>query len=380
MTVRTTRIENYSQNDRTLFVAFELGAKKWVLAFSTGVGQKPRKREMAAGDLDELQSEIAVAKKRFGLVPDAEVKSCYEAGRDGFWLDRYLLQAGIDNLVVDSSSIQVDRKKRHAKTDRLDVGKLLNQLIRYHSGDKSVWSIVRPPSPEEEDRRQVHRELQALRKERTRTTNRIKGLLATQGVRLQGRMDLSQERLEAIRLWDDSPLLPGLKARLSREWDHRQFVNRQIALLERQRNVTLRQSTEADVLKVKQKMTLRGIGIESAWLLSREFGWRKFENRHQVGSLAGLTGTPFDSGESRREQGISKSGNRRVRAVAIELAWSWIRHQPRSTITLWFEQRFANAGKRARKIGIVAVARRLLIALWKFEQCGELPEGALLKA
>lgn len=335
---------------------------------------------MPARDCKALQKEIAAAKKRFGLLAESCVVSCYEAGRDGFWLHRYLTNVRIENCVVDSSSIEVNRRARRAKADRLDVENLLRLLIRFSHGERKVWSVVHVPSPEEEDRRQLHRELRTIRNDKTRTTNRIKGLLANQGIRLQGRMDLCKERLNAIRLWDGSPLPPALRGRLEREWEHILFLQEQIRVLEAQRRSALRQQKEPDLAQVQQLNTLRGIGPSSSWICVREFfGWRKFKNRRQVGGLGGLTPTPYQSGTTNREQGISKAGNRHIRAVAIELAWSWVRYQPESKLTRWYIRRFADAGKRARKIGIVAVARRLLIDLWRFLEHGVLPEGARLK-
>jgi transposase len=382
MTQETTRNGQNSISASTLFLAFELGTD-WKLAFSIGLGQKPRRRSVDAGNVEQLQSEIAAAKKRFGLAETTPVLSCYEAGRDGFWLHRYLAESGIENLVVDSSSIEVNRRKRRAKADGLDAGSLLRLLIRYHSGERKVWSVVQAPSPEEEDRRQLHRELRTLKKERTRTTNRIKGLLASQGIRLKGGgpLDVSDERLDAMRLWDGSGLRPGLKSRLKREWEHVLFLKRQIAVLQAERRCALRKSEEPDLEKIHQLSMLRGIGENGSWIFVREFfGWRKFNNRREVGSLAGLTPTPYQSGKTMREQGISKAGNRHVRPAAIELAWCWVRWQPNSKLTRWFEARFAKAGSRGRKVGIVAVARRLLIDLWKFLETGILPEGAELKA
>jgi transposase len=380
MTSKTTRNNKYSENRRTLFLAFELGATEWKLGFSIGLGQKPRRRTVPGRDLEKLQLEIAAAKKRFQLSPDAPVVSCYEAGRDGFWLHRYLTQAEIRNSVVDSSSIEVNRRKRRAKTDGLDVAKLLVMLMRHHYGEPKVWSVVCAPSAEEEDRRQTHRELRALKKEKTRTTNRIKGLLASQGIRLTGGMNLSGKQLDVIRLWDGSPLPPMLKSRLRREWEHVEFLKQQIVSVEAERRRLLQDADDPDVAKIKQLTLLKGVGLESSWISVRElFGWRKFRNGREVGSLVGLIPTPFQSGDTNREQGISKAGNRQVRGVSIELAWSWVRHQPESKLTLWFLERFGSAGKRARKVGIVALARRLMVELWKFLEYGVLPEGARLR-
>ena len=382
MNKKTTRKQQYTETVSDLYLAFELGAPKWKLAFSIGLGQKPRLRNINVRDLGALQKEIAAAKKRFHLPSDTRVLSCYEAGRDGFWLHRYLTSIGIENSVVDSSSIEVNRRKRRAKTDRLDAEKLVQMLIRFHFfGDRKVWSVVCVPSPEEEDRRQMHRERYALKKERNRTMNRIRGLLATQGIRLGSGMNLTDRELASIRLWDGSLLPARLRNRLKREWQHVMFIKDQLAALERERSDEMRQAKEPDLGKVKGLQILRGIGEVSSWVIVREFfGWRKFQNRKEVGSLAGFTGTPYDSGTGKKEQGISKAGNRHIRSVAVELAWSWIRFQPDSVITQWFKKRFADGGKRARKVGIVAVARRLLIALWRFLEWGVIPEGAKLKA
>ena len=318
------------------------------------------------------------------LPEDAAVLSCYEAGPEGFWLHRYLTSLGIANVVLDSSSIEVNRRHRRAKTDKLDVASLLRLLIRYHSGDQAAWRTVRIPTEEEEDRRHLHRELKTLKDERNRTTNRMKGLLATQGVRLKGR-ELTAARLDSIRLWDGSPLLEGLKSRLKRACEQAEVLKRQIRLLHAEQDRGVRAShrggaESADLKKVRQLMLLKGIGVRSAYILVRElFGWRTFQNRSQVGGLIGFNPTPYNSGTIRREQGISKAGNRHVRAVMVELAWCWVRYQENSRQTQWYLKRFASGGPGARKKGIVAVGRRLLIDLWRYLEMGVLPEGAELK-
>ena len=381
MTKKAIRIKDYSEKQGTLFMAFELSLKDWKLGFTIGLGQKPRRRKITAGDVQGLQKEIGLAKKRFKLPKTAEVVSCYEAGREGFWLHRYLVESGIKNNVVDSSSIEVKRRKRRAKADGLDVEKLLTMLVRYHYGETKVWSVAHVPSPEDEDRRQLHRELCTLKKEKGRTTNRIKGLLAAQGIRLNGAVDLSDKRLDAMRLWDGSPLPPGLKDRLKREWPHVLFLKQQIHAVEAERKRLLKEENRPDLDQVRQLAGLYGIGVNGSWTLVQEFfAWREFENRGQVGSLAGLTPTPYQSGESNHELGISKAGNRYVRAIMVELAWAWVRHQPDSKLTQWYLKRWAEAGKRARKVGIVALSRRLLIDLWRYLETGVIPEGARLKA
>ncbi len=269
---------------------------------------------------------------------------------------------------------------RRAKSDGLDARKLLTMLVRYHAGERKVWSVVRVPTVEEEDRRQLHRELRTLKKERTRTTNRIKGLLANQGIRLEKSGDVSQ-RLGRLRLWDGSPLPAGLLARLKREWEHAEFLHGKIVELERERRQEIREGRSPAIEKVRQLMLLKAMGPSGSWVYVHEFfGWRRFRNRKEVGAAAGLTPTPYQSGDDSREQGISKAGSRHIRAVAIEMAWCWLRYQPRSKLSLWYQERFGRGGKRARKVGIVAVARKLLIDLWRFLEQGVIPEGATLKA
>jgi transposase len=374
-----THNEHDTTTERVLFLAFELSEKTWKLGFTTGHGQKPRERMVAARHQARLLQEIAQAKRRFGLSETAPVVSCYAAGREGFWLHRFLQAQGILNHVVDSSSIEVNRRKRRAKSDGLDVRKLVSMLMRYEHGERDVWRVVHVPTVAAEEGRHLHRDLETLKQERASTTTRIKGLLSSQGVRLKSLSKLP-EHLEALRLWDGSPMPPGLRRRLLRVYAHRQFLSQQIAELEAERRALLQTSQDASIGKVRQLLQLRGIGINGSWVLVMEFfGWRALKNRREVGGLAGLTPTPYHSGESAREQGITKSGNRHVRWMTTELAWSWLRYQPDSALSGWFRERFGGGGKRLRRIGIVAVARKLLIALWRFLKTGVLPEGAVLK-
>ena len=305
--------------------------------------------------------------------------SCYEAGRDGFWIHRYLEQQGIENLVVDSSSIEVNRKARRKKTDKLDARKLLRMLMRYHQGEKKAWSVVHAPSAEAEDHRHLHRELETLKAERTRHINRIKGFLAGQGIGISIGADFP-EQLDTIRLWDGSSLRPGLRSRLEREYERMQFVQAQIKVLEAERLDLIRHSSRPDVELVRQLMRLKGLGVASAWLYVMEFfAWRKFRNRREVGALSGLTPTPYQSGDDARERGISKEGNTYVRGMAIQIAWGWLHHQPHSKHSKWYQERFGQGSKRIRKIGIVALARRLLVDFWRYLETGLVPEGAELK-
>jgi transposase len=362
-----------------LYMAMELSDKCWKLVFSDG-GEKRRHETMEAGHRMELVEAIRKAKEKFDLSSEAKVVSCYEAGRDGFWLHRYLVTLGVENQVVDSSSIETNRRKRRAKTDRIDGVKLLTMLIRYWGGERGLWSVVRVPSVEDEEGRRLHRELASLNKERTRHRNRIRGLLVAQGLRLEPKGDFLQ-RLEALTLWDGAPLPLELKGELEREYQRLSLVEAQRRALEQTRKSRLRQADTASVQRVVQLMGLRAIGPNCAWLLVMEFfAWRGFRNRRQLGACAGLTGTPYDSGGSKRDQGISKAGNRRVRAMMIEIAWLWLRYQPNSKLSRWFRERFAGGGARMRRVGIVALARRLLVALWRYLEDGMLPEGAELKA
>ena len=304
--------------------------------------------------------------------------SCYEAGRDGFWLHRFLVAEKVDNQVVDSSSIEVSRRGRRAKTDRLDAEKLLTMLIRSRQGEPKVWRVVTVPSVEEEDARQLHRELETLKQEQTMHGNRLKGQLAACGLVIPVDRHFPV-RLKHARLWNDEPLPPELKSRLLREFERIQVVSRQLREMEKERVKRLREAPDDDegMAKMRKLMGLAGIGISSAWLFVREvFGWRKLKNRRQVGAIVGLTPTPYSSGSSNREQGISRAGNRRMRVMTIEIAWGWLRYQPQSALSQWYRERFAHGSKRQRRIGIVALGRKLLVALWKYLERDELPEGA----
>ena len=362
-----------------LYLAFELSNRSWKLAFTSGLGQKPRLRSIPARDLQALTSEIAAARTRFRLPESAPLISCFEAGRDGFWLHRFLQsEPGRFNLIVDSASIEVKRRRRHLKTDRIDALKLLSMLIRYHNGETKVWSVIHVPSPEAEDARNLHRELLTLKSDRTRITNRIKGLLAAQGLSAPPLVRRFSDHLDDHRLWDGTPLCPELRQRLEREWLHRCYVSDRIRLIEKIQAERLESSHDPALALVRQLMTLKGVGPQSAWLFTFEFfAWRNIQNRRQLAALCGFTPTPYQSGDESLDQGISKAGSSLVRAMAIQIAWGWLHFQPDSALTLWFQQRFANGGRRMRAIGIVAVARRLIIELWRFLETGTLPEGAV---
>lgn len=362
-----------------LFLALELGWDSWTVAFTSGVAQPPRLRQVAGRDWKTLLQEIAQAKRKLGLPADCPVLSCYEAGRDGFWLHRCLTAQGVENLVVDSASIEVNRRQRRAKNDRLDVGKLLSMLLRYSGGERSVWSVVQIPTPEEEDARQLHRELQTLKCEATKSINRIKGLLAGCGLAVPSIDRHFPKVLAGLRQWDGRAVSTSLRDRLLREFERMQTLNRQIRELYRQRNQQLRKAPGAATQQVRKLLALRGIGINAAWLFVQEFfAWRKFKNRRQVGSLAGLAPTPYSSGQLDHEQGISKAGNKRIRWMAVEIAWLWLHFQPHSALSRWFMRRFGTGNSRQRKIGIVALARKLLVQLWQYLEKDVAPAGAEL--
>ena len=355
-----------------LFLAFDVGDKQWTLELGDGC-HNPSRCQLAAGDKAGVLDRVARAKKRFGLADKAAVYSCYEAGRDGWWLHRWLLEQGIHNEVVDSASLEVNRRNRRAKTDAIDAAKLLQMLMRHRRGEK-VWSVARCPSIEEEDARRNDRELMRLTREQTAHTNRVHSLLVMHNVRVKrvGGRGWAQ-------WWAAQTLPAGLCREIEREVDRLDLVRKQIREIEAQRLKALEDEKQHGVTRALH--ALYGIGVRSAWILDKElFGWRKFSNRRQVGACVGLTPTPYDSGGSQVEQGISKIGSARVRATLIELAWYWLRFQPESGLAQWFKRRFAAGGKRMRRVGIVAMARRLTIALWRYVSTGQLPEGAVLRA
>jgi transposase len=360
----------------TLYVALELGCDKWVLASATQAAEKPRFRTISARNLAAFQEEIAKAKARFGLPADAPACTCYEAGRDGFWLHRALTKMGIINVVVDASSIEVNRRQKQVKSDPVDATKLVNMLCRYHAGERKVWSVVNVPSVADEDHRQLHRGLKDLQRQKTECSNRIKGLLASQG--LAAPVDAKfRATLTALRDWADQAVPAGMQLRLLQEYAVWEALHRQERDAANEQERQLRESKESPVEMMRRLMGLKAIGVRSAWILVMElFSWRSIKNGKELGALVGLTPVPYDSGKSQREQGISKAGNRHVRCLMVELAWIWLRWQPGSALSQWYERRFGAGNKRARKVGIVALARKLLVALWRFLEHGELPQGA----
>jgi transposase len=346
------------QASTTLYLGLELSNKNWKLAFSNGI--KNRFVTIYARDLKRFHQEVDESRKRLGLASNGQIMSCYEAGRDGFWIHRFLVDGGIENIVVDSASIEVNRRQ--------DARKLVSMLIRYHGGEKKLWAVVRVPSVADEDARQLHRDLQVLKREKTMHCSRISGLLVQHGINIKNpcRRKLSKI-LTSVCCWDGQPVPDELRVRIDRELERLQMVTEQIKFLEKEREMRLKDPKTISLQQVVKLQRLRGIGPQSSWLFVMEFfGWRQFRNRREIAALSGLAPTPYDSGSRTRNLGISKAGNPRVRAMSIEIAWSWLRFQPESKLSLWFDERFAAGGKRMRRIGIVAVARRLLIDLWRY--------------
>jgi transposase len=376
MTNTTHRHE--STASAALYVAFELSTKEWLLTMSPAPDAKRHRARVRPGDRAALARVLADAKARFGLAAAAPVRSCYEAGRDGFWPARLLTLLGVANLVVDSSSIEVSRRLRQAKTDRLDGEKLLRMLLRYWGGERDVWHVVHVPSRAAEDGRHASRALTTLQAERTRYRNRIHSLLALHGV---GRVRIDARfpaRLADVPDWNGEPLPAGVQARLLESWRLLQSVERE----RQQARRTERQHVRATAApSAAQRLArLRGVAARSATILTQELFSRQLRNRRQVGALTGLVSVPFRSGKVRLDQGLARSGLPAVRRIAVEIAWAWLRYQPTSALARWYQARFGTGGAVTRRIGIVALARRVIIALWRYAEHGLVPEGALLKA
>lgn len=377
--MQAARDEVYGKG-MVLLMALELSNTSWKLAFTDGTSR--RQRTVPARSIDAVMAEISVVLEKWGLPEKTRIRSCYEAGRDGFWVHRALLARGIENLVIDSSSIEVSRRARRAKSDRIDAEKLRDLLSRFHAGERRALRVVRVPSETEEDLRRLHRERGHLLGVRTRESNRMKGLLALHGIVIERLVRVSATKIGQLRDWQGHPLEPNLRAELERSYERYQQANEQIKLLEDTQLERLRTAAgdgKGAYELMQLLLGLKGVGIHSAWQLVYElFGWRKFNNRRELGACVGLTPTSFESGSIRHEQGIGKTGNGRIRALLIELAWSWLRYQPQSELSRWYEARFGS-GQRSRKVGIVALARRLIIELWRMTKTGVMPAGAQMK-
>lgn len=374
----------------TILLVFELSKAKWKLGVTLPDSQKISRYTVDGGDIAAVAAVLAKARSQ--VAGPCRIRSAYEAGYDGFWLHRWLTDQAVENRVLDPASIQVNRRARRAKTDKLDLDQLMRVLAALERNEPRVCSVVRVPSVEEEDERRHTRERKRLISERVAHSNRIKGLLFGQGVR-----DLSPLRpgflmaLAQGRTADGRPLPPLLVEEIKRELVRLNLLTQQIAELEARAQARVAQARvaqpqaddaqadDATAAKVVQLTRLKGIGEISAWPLVNEVFYRRFDNRRQVGGYFGLDGSPYNSGASRREQGISKAGNPRARTLAIELAWLWIHHQPDSDLSRWFLTRVGQTKGRVRKIALVALARKLMIALWRYLEIGVVPNGAVLR-
>jgi transposase len=359
-----------------LYIALDLGSTKWVLAMTNGGQQKPRIRQIPARDLDRLKEEIAVARKLLKLSVTAPVRTCYEAGRDGFWLHRYLEQQGYESLVINAGSLERKQQGKRRKTDRIDAETLANRLVRYHAGETSVWSCVHVPSAKAEDIRRVERERERIKGERSALRSRIASVLALHGI---PKPKTKVIKLDELRTPTGKPLLPHAMSEVRRLIARLELADAQNEELKAERDEAAKEDE-----RIRQSFgmlsSLKGVGELSAFALTTEsFGWRDFDNVRQVSASSGLAPTPHQSDGMRRELGISKEARPKLRSLMVQLAWLWLRYQPTSALTLWFHKRFMEAGGRAKRVGIVALARKLYVAFWKLVTSGEVPEGALLK-
>jgi transposase len=368
-----------------VFVAMELSKSTWLLAAQASPSGKTSSHRLESGDVAGLLGLLRrlQAREQQARGDDLQIVVGYEAGYDGFWLQRRLAAEGISCWVMDPGSLQVDRRARRVKTDRLDAAMLLRALMAWWRGDRAACHMVQVPSVEREDVRRTHRERQRLIAERVQHVNRIKGLLANQGIYdVQPLRRDRWERLDELRTGDGRDLSPRLRREIEREFKRLELVLEQIAAVEAERDASVAApaADDPDAAKVAQLAKLGGIGIELANVLVREALYRSFSNRREVAAYAGLTPSPYTSGERHRDQGISKAGNPLLRKAMIELAWLWLRYQPDSALARWFTERVGVVRGRIRKITAVALARKLLVALWRYLMTGQVPEGAHLKA
>jgi transposase len=366
-----------SVNESVVYVAFELGKTEWKLALTSGFGVQPWVRTVTAGDLGGVARVVRAARQRFGVPPTARVISCYEAGRDGFWIHRALWGGGIENRVVDSASIEVNRRARRTKTDRLDALKLVMMLVRVCSGERRVWAEVRVPTAAAEAARHVSRERTALTQEQTRLRNQIGSWLATFGCQVPPRKRQQADWWTHLRDWAKAPLPCEVKTRIARAAARLAMIGEQLAAVAATQTTAKQQAEPSSALT--RLTQLKGVATTSASVLIDEgLEWRAFRNRREIGGLLGFAPAKYDSGASSRDQGITRAGNKRLQSVMVQLAWGWVHWQPHSALTRWYRERFGQ-GKRTRKVGIVALARKLLIALWRYATQAILPAGALLK-
>lgn len=364
--------------DPVIYLAIELSASTWLVASKLPASEKTGLHRMEAGDSQALLALIADLRKKVAakLGVEAAAVSCFEAGRDGFWLHRLLAEHGVINHVVEPASILVNRRARHAKTDRLDAQGLLRILAAYVRGDHEVCSVVRVPAIEEEDAKRQHREREHLVQERVRIENRIAALLTTQGIRKRPSLRSWAKDIEEMRTGDDRPMPPLLRAEVDRLRRRLVMTLEMIREVEAEREQGLQTQDDRASRMIRALCRIRGIGDNFAAVLTREVFYRPFQNRRQIASYLGLTPTPFQSGGMDRDRRISRAGNARARKTLIQLAWLWLRYQPDSSLACWFRERVGDLQGRTRRIAIVAMARKLLIAIWRYATDGIVPEGA----
>ena len=384
MTIQDRTAPTAAESDcATVFVAIELSRSSWVVAVHTPPVDKIGLHKLAAGDVEGLLALISRQRARAekALGRPVRVASCYEAGYDAFWLHRVLVANDVDNHVIDPASLLVNRRARRAKSDRIDAEGMLRALMAYARGERRVFAVVRVPSRAEEDFKRLHRGRQQLIKERTRHVNRIKALLAGQGIYgFQPRRADAVTHLAELRTGDGHVLAPRLHAEIGRELERLALVQIMIGEVEAERNALLEPAAAGDARdKMRLLVQLRSIGPEIASVLVGEVFYRAYDNRRQLGSYVGLTSSPFNSGAVTRDQGISKAGNRRARTTMVELAWLWLRYQPDSALSQWFRERVNGAKGRLKRVMIVALARKLLVALWRYLETGLVPTGAVFK-
>ena len=374
MTSTTHRSESSAA---AVYVALELRTKEWGLTMGTTPGGRTVHRRVGVGDWPALMAAFQAARGILAVPAGAPIRSCYEAGGEAFWPHRWLASLGVDNVVVDSSSIEVPRRAKHAKTDRLDGARLLRLLLRHWQGEREMWHVVHVPAPALEDRRHANRTRTMLQVERTRYRNRIQALLRLHGVRTPLEATFPA-RLADLRDWAGAPLASGVRARLRTLWTLLTAV--ETARAEARRAEAVAVASAPAGACVRRLTQLRGVAARSATVLADELFSRDLRTRREVGGITGLVSAPHQSGTRRVDQGLTRGGLPRVRHMAGQLAWAWLRYQPTSALSRWYRVRFAGRGVVAQRIGIVALARRLMVALWRYVTFDVVPEGARLKA
>ncbi|AJE48706.1 IS110 family transposase [Celeribacter indicus] len=372
-----------------IFVSVEMSRSKWVVGIHVPTADKIALHTMTCGDVDALLTLVDRARAK--LAPDGgtpAVVVCYEAGYEGFWLYRRLITLGIRVVVIDPASLLVDRRAKRAKTDRIDARAMVRALMAWSRGEPQVLSEVRVPTVKQDDARRGLRERQRLVKERTAHGNRIKGLLKTQGIMdFDPRAADAVARLDALVTGDGRPLGPCLKREIVRELERLGLVMQQIEQVEAERDAVVQKcgqqvDTTAEPERAATMIAvlnrLKGIGMSDATILVREAFWRGFRNRREIGGWSGLAPAPWASGSVSRDQGITKAGPPLLRAHLIQMCWRWLFWQPDSDLAQWFRKRTEGATGRMRRIMVVALARKLLIALWRYATTGMVPRGAIV--